>query len=254
MFENYPKIRIDLPEKYKKIYVNQYKENREGESTASGLAQKMEGWLHKKVAADVKNNKDKVTLEIGAGTLNQLDHEDTLAYDIVEPFSELFKNSSKLARVNKVYDDINKIDLDNKYDRIISVATFEHITDLPAVVARTCILLNANGTLRTSIPNEGTFLWKLGWKMTTGLEFKLKHGLDYGVLMNYEHVNTADEIEDVIKYFYNSNKVSYFGIGKMLSLYRYYESSQPNIDRAIKYLESQNHIDSTTIENLKLPV
>jgi hypothetical protein len=240
MFDIYPKIREELPEEYRLIYVNQYKENREGESTASGLAQKMEGWLHKKVAADVKKDINKVTLELGAGTLNQLDHEFTKHYDIVEPFSELFRDSSKLKRVNSIYNDISDIEVAKKYDRITSIATFEHITDLPSVVARTCLLLNANGTLRTSIPNEGTFLWKLGWKMTTGLEFKLKHGLDYGVLMKYEHVNTADEIESVIRYFYEDNRVSYFGLGKRLSLYRYYESSKPRKDKAIEYLESQN--------------
>ncbi len=238
MFENYPKIRQELPEEYRMIYINQYKENREGESTASGLAQKMEAWLHKKVASDVNDSTEKVTLELGAGTLNQLDHEKTKHYDIVEPFSELFKDSPKLQRINKVYDDISEIELTPRYDRITSIATFEHIMDLPAVVARTCMMLNSNGTLRTSIPNEGTFLWTLGWRMTTGLEFKIKHGLDYGVLMRYEHVNTADEIEEILNYFYGKNKLSCFGLGKRFSLYRYYESSEPNIDLAKEYLNS----------------
>ncbi len=238
MFDKYPKIREELPEEYKLIYINQYKENREGESTASGMAQKMEAWLHKKVAADVKNDFEQKTLEIGAGTLNQLDYEKTKHYDIIEPFSELFNDSPKLLRINKVYNDINEIELKQTYDRISSIATFEHITNLPEVVARTCVLLNTKGTLRTSIPNEGTLLWKLGWKMTTGLEFKIKHGLDYGVLMRSEHVNTADEIEEVLNYFYGKNKLSCFGLGKSFSLYRYYESSDPRVDLARDYLNN----------------
>lgn len=123
MFNNYPKIRKELPDAYSEIYVNQYKENREGESTASGMAQKMESWLHKKIASDVGIGTEKKTLEIGAGTLNQLDYEKTRHYDIIEPFSELFKDSPKLGRINKVYKDISEIALTQKYDRITSIAT-----------------------------------------------------------------------------------------------------------------------------------
>lgn len=244
MFENYPKTRTELPEAFRTIYVEQYKKNREGETTASGLAQKMESWLHKKVANDVKGSSDKKTLEIGAGTLNQLEYEKTKFYDVVEPFRELFSDSPLLNRINSVFADIDDIELKQQYDRITSVATFEHITDLPKVVAKTCIMLNQKGTLRTSIPNEGTFLWKLGWKMTTGLEYKLKHGLDYGILMRHEHVNTADEIEQVLSYFYGKNKCSCFGMGKAVALYRFYESSEPRVDLAKEYLKSLATIKS----------
>lgn len=235
MFKHFPKTRIKLPNAYKEIYAKQYKENRDGDSTAAGLAQKMEAWLHKKIAADTKPNSK--TLEIGAGTLNQLPYETNSAqYDIIEPFTSLFENSPLLKRVNTVYKDIDEINLSKTYDRITSIAVFEHITDLPKVVAKSCLLLNEEGTLRTSIPNEGTFLWTLGWKLTTGIEFKLKHKLDYGLLMKHEHVNTAKEIEEVLHYFYGENKCSCFGLGKKVALYRFYESSQPNIKRAKEYL------------------
>jgi len=237
MFEKYPKVRPELPEEFRSIYIEQYKNNREGVTTASGLAQKMESWLHKKVAQDVKDNTNKKTLELGAGTLNQLQYEKTSHYDIVEPFTELFSKSPILNRIKNVYADIDDIELVQQYDRVTSIATFEHITDLPKVVAKTCILLNPKGTLRTSIPNEGTFLWKLGWKMTTGLEYRIKHGLDYGILMRHEHVNNADEIEQVLNYFYGKNKRSCFGVGKGFALYRFYESSEPKVDLAWDYLD-----------------
>ena len=244
MFENYPKIRIDLPLEFQKIYSEHYKNNREGQTSASSLAQKMEGWLHRKVAKDVIGIKDKSTLEIGAGTLNQLRYEQTIPYDIIEPFSELYTHSEFRNRVNKVYKDIDEIgDLDH-YDRITAIATFEHITDLPKVVAKTCIHLNKKGTLRVSIPNEGTFLWKLGYKLTTGVEFKLKYGLDYSILMNYEHVNTANEIEQVLKYFYGKVKCSCFGINRKIAFYRFYECSNPKIELAQEYLKTLDVIPS----------
>lgn len=238
MFEIYPKKRPELPVEFKNLYSEIYKKNRDGDTTASSVSQKMEAWLHKKVAKDVINITNKSTLEIGAGTLNQLKYESTKPYDIIEPFTELYKNSKFKSELRNIYSDINEIKDENIYDRIISIATFEHITNLPTVIARTCILLKKQGTLRVSIPNEGTFLWKLGWKLTTGLEFKLKHGLDYGILMKHEHVNTADEIEAVLKYFYSDIKCSYFGINKKIALYRYYECTNPKIEQAYAYLKN----------------
>lgn len=238
MFENYPKVRVELPLEFQKIYSEHYKSNREGGTSASSLAQKMEAWLHKKVAADVQGTHNQSTLEIGAGTLNQLKYEQPNPYDIIEPFSELFINSEYRNRINEVYQDIDEISDSKKYDRIITVATFEHITDLPKVVAKTCIHLKENGTLRVSIPNEGTFLWKMGYTLTTGVEFKMKYGLDYSVLMNFEHVNTADEIEEVLRYFYGRVKCSCFGISRQIAFYRFYECSDPKIEAAKEYLSS----------------
>lgn len=236
MFENYPKARTELPLEFQKIYADHYKKNRDGATSASSLAQKMEGWLHMKVAKDVIGIHDKSTLEIGAGTLNQLMYEHTKPYDIIEPFSELYLNSNYKDRINEIYSDIDEINDSKRYDRITAIATFEHITDLPKVVAKTCIFLNENGTLRISIPNEGTFLWKLGYKLTTGVEFKLKYGLDYSILMNYEHINTADEIEQVLQYFYGKVKFSCFGINRRIAFYRFYECSDPRIEIAMEYL------------------
>jgi len=238
MFENYPKERIPLSEEFEKVYREQYRLNRDGATPASGLSQKMEQWLHKKVCADVPAVHDKKTLEIGAGTLNQMDYEESSHYDVIEPWKELYINSPHLGKVKNIYADIDEVDLSNRYDRITSVATFEHITDLPKVVAKSCLLLNPEGSLRTSIPNEGTIMWTLGWKLTTGLEFKLKHGLDYGELFKNEHVNTSDDVEEVLNYFFGENKCSVFGVHKKLAFYRFYESKKPNVERAKEYLES----------------
>jgi len=238
MFDNYPKQRPELSERFKAIYEEHYRSNREGNSKASGLAQKMETWLHRKVASDVELSHDKRTLEIGAGTLNQLKYEQSDHYDIVEPYKGLYLNSPYLKKIKKIYTDIDEVDSLPKYDRITSVATFEHITDLPKVVAKSCLLLEAKGSLRTSIPNEGTLLWTLGWKLTTGIEFRLKYGLDYGTLMRYEHVNTAKEIEEVLHYFYQQNICHTFGLNKALAFYRFYESKNPRVELAKEYLKT----------------
>lgn len=242
ILSRFPKERIELPQAYQDIYTQHYLSNREGEYKTTSLSMKLERWLHKKVAQDVigsgmrmrGNNK---TLEIGAGTLNQLQYEPTVSnYDIVEPFEELYKDSELLSRVENIYSDISEVTA--KYDRITSVAVFEHIMDLPYVVAKAAMHLNEGGCIRTSIPNEGTIMWKMGTRVT-GYEFKKKYGLDYNVLMRFEHVNTAQDIEDVLDHFLNKTESASFGLSKRLALYRFFEHRDPKVEVAKAYLEGR---------------
>jgi 2-polyprenyl-3-methyl-5-hydroxy-6-metoxy-1,4-benzoquinol methylase len=197
----------------------------------------METWMHQQIAKSSGENMK--TLEIGAGTLNHLKYEKSGHYDIVEPFDLLYKNSPELFKINNIFHDIEQISTDMKYDRIISTAVFEHIMNLPEVVSAACNLLNNNtgGGLYVSIPNEGRFLWKAGYMLSTGREFKKRYNLDYGLLMKYEHVNTADEIEEILKYFFREIRMKLFGISKTFAFYRYYECKTPDLDKAAEYLK-----------------
>jgi hypothetical protein len=239
VLEKFPKKRIPLPQAYQQIYMDHYFINRKGGSAATSLAMKMEKWLHKKVAQDVKgNSRDIKTLEIGAGYLNQLVFEpNIISYDIVEPCEDFYNKSPFLPRVRKIYNDISEVT--ESYSRITSIATFEHIVNLPEVIAKAALLLEKNGTLRIAIPNEGTLLWKMGTKLTN-LDFKKRYKLDYNVLMNYEHVNTANEIECLLKYFFRKSSVKVFGINRRLAFYRFIVCSDPIIDKAKAYLKNRN--------------
>ncbi len=231
MFEQFPKRRPALPAGIAEIYTAQYKSNRAGRTAASSLAQKAEAWMHRQVAHDLAAKPaGQSTLEIGAGTLNQMAHEpESGPYDIVEPFKDLYTGSPFLPRVRNIYADIAQVPDTMRYHRITSVATFEHICNLPQVVAKAGRLLEPDGTLRAAIPSEGTPLWILGWKLTTGLEFRLKRGLDYGALMKHEHVNTAREIEQVLRYFFTAVESRVFGLSKYLSLYQFHVCSCPDL-------------------------
>lgn len=240
MFENFPKSRPPLPDEYQKIFEKHYTENREGGSTASSFAKRLESWMHRKVAEDIKNEKEPMsTLEIGAGTLNHLPYEPhTKPYDVVEPWSYLLEQSSSLTCVRKIYQDVKDIPLGVTYERIISVATFEHILDLPNVVSMIGLMLKDGGQLRVGIPSEGTVLWRIAQTTTTGLEFRLRHGLDYRILTRYDHVNDAAEIEQILKYFFSNIKCSVFGLSRKLSLYQFFSCSVPLLERCHSYLDS----------------
>lgn len=163
---------------------------------------------------------------IEGGTLNQLDFERTAIYDVVEPYKELFQDSPNLSYVRNIYSDISEIK-NEKYDRIISIACLEHVEDLPKMVRISAGLLKPGEKMCVSIPNEGRFLWKFAYTMTTGREFKKRYGLDYERIMRHEHLNTADEVELVLKYYFMNVKRSLFGISKEFAFYRYYECNVP---------------------------
>lgn len=234
-FPQFPKTRPALPPALERLHARTYEANRQGETTASSLSLMLERWLHRQVAADVTGgvgSQSKTTLEIGAGTLNQLPHEPVVGpYDIVEPFRTLYFGSPLLTRVRTVYADIAEVPASARYDRITSTATFEHLTDLPRVVAAAGRLLAPDGALRVAIPSEGTPLWTLGWKLTTGLEFRLKHGLDYGLLLRHEHVNTAREIEAVLRHYFADLRARVFGLSRSLSFYQFFECRGPHVER-----------------------
>lgn len=231
MLAGFPKTRPELPPKLQAIYARQYIENRAGATPAASMSQRLERWMHHQVAADVKADGPRSTLELGAGTLNQLAFEPPSdAYDIVEPFEALFRDSPHRGRVRDVYADTLEVPADRSYERITTVAALEHICDLPLVLARAARRLSHGGTLRAAIPSEGGFLWTLGWQLTTGLEFRMRHDLDYGLMMAHEHVNNAREIETLMRALFEEVEVRSFGLGRQLSLYRFIAAKRPRPD------------------------
>ena len=130
ILKKFPKKRIVLSEEYLRIYNEHYKSNRGGEGFANKIAQKMESWMHKKVS----KRKGEDILELGAGNLNHIKYENSFKnYDIVEPFRELYENNSELSKVRKEFNSI--FEVQNKYDKIVSIATLEHLLNLPKEIA-----------------------------------------------------------------------------------------------------------------------
>jgi len=198
----------------------------------------MEAWMHRRVARDFATRKAfSRTLEIGAGNLNHVQYEpENEIYDVVEELTELPEKSPHRHSIRHAYRRVAEIQ-NEKYDRIISVAVLEHFCDLPTAVAKCGLLLANGGQMRIGIPSEGTILWKLGWWLTTGIEFRARHGLNYGVLMRHEHVNTAEEIDGVLRFFFKTVRREVLGLMPTLSIYQYFECSDPDSERCHRIFE-----------------
>src|SRR5689334_6033452 len=113
LLRRFPKTRIPLPEAHRQRYVQDYQENRSGQSGVSSLVAKLEGWMHGKVASSGKGDR---VLELGAGNLNHIKHESKIGtYDAVEPFAELWTGRPELKSIRKMYSDISEIPEGSRY-------------------------------------------------------------------------------------------------------------------------------------------
>ncbi len=233
----YPKKKIPLSLKLKNIFQKEYKINRERKINSI-----FEKWMHKNIKK-LKNKSNINTLEIGAGTLNHLSYEDNSnkdKYDIIEPKKFLYRNNILKKKINKIYTDYKNLP-DKNYDRIISIATLEHLTDLPKFLAMSAFKLkNKNSFHSHSIPCEGYFAWTIANRYISGAIFKLRTGCSYDEMMKYEHVNNYDEIYSMIKFFYKNVHITFsypFFLNAHTSFYANISFSGPRLKVCKKYLK-----------------
>ena len=228
IINKYPKTRPKLPNPLKKIFNQYYLINRK-----NFLSQLSEKWLHLSIDDRMRKNK---TLELGAGTLNHLKYEVQKEYDIVEPKSFLFRGSKNKKLINKIYKNINSTPNKN-YDRIISCAVLEHITDLPNYLYLSSLKLKKRGYQQHSIPCEGYPMWNIVWFLFNGIFFKLRYGYSFKYIQKHEHVNNFDEISSLIYFFYKKVRInfSYPLYHKYFAFYANIKFSNPNKKNILFY-------------------
>jgi hypothetical protein len=74
--------------------------------------------------------------------------------------------------------------------------------------------------------------WGLAWRLTTGIEYRLRRGLDYGAIMRHEHLNTAGEILALLNHFFEQVEVLRFPSSfEHLSFYTTAIARRPRLDR-----------------------
>ena len=236
----FPKKRPPLPGAYQAIYEEEYKRNRGSKDSNFDLKKILESWMHKQISIEKITNGD--ILEIGAGTLNHVNYEcKNCAYDIIEPFESLYRDQPALSRIRNIYSDISEISTSKRYSKILSVAVLEHVEDLPHLVCKSALLLEDEGVMMHAIPSEGGLLWYLGWRLGTGLSFRIRTGLPYAPLMRYEHINNANDIVRVLKIFFQEITCTRFPLPYLQgSFYTTITLKKPNKVKANAYLKINN--------------
>lgn len=222
-----------LPPKYQKIYQQVYKDYASSKGILRTLTHFIESWYHKKVGQVLANDNPRI-LEIGCGSLNHVKYENHFSlYDVVEPQLYLLENANPIdqALINNRFLDLNSLSRNTQYDKIISIACLEHILNLEDHIHHIKIRLSPGGKFAAAIPAEGEFMWWLSWRLSTGIAFWLKYKLDYGVIMRYEHVNTAKKIERLLRSSFRDVKQRSFPFClKHFRIYLFFECSNPIFD------------------------
>jgi len=241
VLRSFPKARPDLPAKYRALYESEYLQNRSGEALANRVARFLESWMHHR-AARVPCPTGARILEIGAGTLNHLRYErNFLVYDVVEPARWLYAQSDDRERVGSFFAELEQVPVNTGYDKILSIAVLEHLADLPRALALALagLRLKRGGYFCAGIPSEGALAWYLAWRYGTGLAFRCRTGLDYGLLMRHEHLNSAKEIEFCVRYFFQAVRVRRFPVALFhASLYTSIEAMEPRLERCAAFLSA----------------
>jgi SAM-dependent methyltransferase len=203
--------------------------------------------MHRHVAASVAGGN---LLEIGAGNLNHVPYlPDSCTCDVIEPFKELWEDSPYRLQVRRIYSDLQDVPQNARYDCIFSVAVLEHLSDLPFILARSGLLLRSGGKFEAGFPSEGGLLWGLAWRLTTGIDYRLRRGLNYGDVMRHEHLNTAREILRLIDFFYEQVEIRRFPTPLIhLSFYTTIIACRPRIDRCRSFDVSRTASGALTHE------
>lgn len=239
LLASYPRQRPPLTADHARVYAEQYRLNREGLGLVESLAQRLEQWMHRQVVST--NISGGSILELGAGTLNHRKYEASdVHYDVVEPFSALYEGRPEMSQITTFYASMFDVPPTRRYHRILSIAVLEHMTDLPAEVAASALRLDDDGVFQAGIPSEGGLLWWLGWRLTTGISYFARTGLDYGIVMKHEHVNKASEILAIVKHLFEDVRWKRFPFpGVHVSFYTYLEAYRPRLDQCHLILKSE---------------
>ncbi len=227
LLARFPKERPALPPAHEAIYSAEYRGNRDGTTLATQAAQALERWMHRQVAS--RSAPGQRLLELGAGTLNHVPFErDFAVYDAIEPLAFMYEGTAERAAVRSIFASSDAIPAENRYDRIFSVAVLEHMLDLPLEIRAAAGRIEPGGVFQVAVPCEGCFAWGAAWRLSTGLAFRLRTGLDYGTIMRHEHVNSFDEIVRLLEHFFARVEARYFPLPhKQLAFYAYLECREP---------------------------
>lgn len=232
---HFPKKRPPLIEDLQKTYDKEYKSNRQ-----SFLSQMCESWLHFQIKG--RKDVDLKTLELGAGTLNHLTYEkweDGKVYDIIEPKKFLYEDSQDLHKIRSVFADLNDLPQKRSYDRIISCAVLEHLTNLPLFLAKSAFLMTEQGYQSHSIPVEGYPTWQAAWFLFNFPKYKSLNKCKS--ILKHEHVNNYDCIYGLVSFLYKVVQVKFsypLFVSPYVSFYASLTFSKPQLDVCEKVLKS----------------
>lgn len=213
----------------------------------ANVQKKMGDNLIKNIKNDNSNIKN--ILEIGCGTgyvtqslINYFPDAQITAVDIAPGMIEHVKSTIQCNRVNFICGDIEEMDLDNKYDLIISNATFQWFNHLNKTVSKLISLLDKNGTLCFSTFGKNTF------KELHEAFYKAKQTLNFSEQVSpSQNFYSLNELQDICNDIINGNDLNDIKVYSSESDECEYFSSCTEFLNSVKKIGANNSQSNRTI-------
>lgn len=88
---------------------------------------------------------------------------------------------------------------DGYFDRVIAIHVLEHLPDLPSAIDEVWRVLKPNGLFSIVFPCDPGIAYEIARKISAERVFRARYKLPYRWLIRREHVNSAAEVEHVLR-------------------------------------------------------
>lgn len=146
---------------------------------------------------------NKKVLEIACGGGHHLrysgnKYENYVGLDIRKPY--LLSVRQEFPKTNVINADAYALPFrDASIDCVLSIYCFEHLRKLKYCLAEVRRILKPDGALLVGLPAEGGILYELGRRLTSKRYMERKYGIEYDVIVRWEHWNTFSEVIKTLK-------------------------------------------------------
>jgi len=144
------------------------------------------------------------TLELGCGIGNHIDYEDLefQNYHVVDIRTNVLNEVKKKYKNIKIlnFDIQKKMPFNNDYfDRINAIHILEHLSDLPSCIDEIHRLIKKDGLFQVVIPCDPGFFYQICRNISAKRIFEKKYKKNYDDFIKREHINSPQEIINIIE-------------------------------------------------------
>jgi SAM-dependent methyltransferase len=147
------------------------------------------------------------TLEIGIGAGTHARIEQSANYFGVDRDIRLNRQRFKVAAADV---DAGLPFKNSIFDRVLAIHVLEHLANLPHALEEIARVMKPAAVLSVVIPCEGGLLYALGRNFSSRRIFERKFGRHFDWIMNYDHVNDAQEVLSELGKRFHQEQIAYF--------------------------------------------
>jgi SAM-dependent methyltransferase len=155
------------------------------------------------------------TLEIGAGLgahsrFEDLSKQEYHALELREEFCENLRILLPPDRVSCGDIEQSQPWPNAYFDRVVAIHVLEHLRHLPNALAEVRRLLKPDGCFDVVLPCEGGWAYALARKLSAERMFRKRFKMDYGPIIQNEHVSTLREVNTELSAYFRVSRRSFF--------------------------------------------